>query len=252
MKLKILSLYPQMMDLYGDSGNLQILKYRAEKRGIKVEIDVHNVGDGALDFTGYDLIFMGGGSDKEQKVVASDILQYQKKIRAAYDSGVFFLLICGAMQLFGKYYRDAEDNMIKGLEIFEYYTESSTDKRERCIGNIVIESKIGGEEMKIVGFENHGGQTHGVKQPLGRVLYGNGNTFRDKYEGVKDENLIGTYLHGPLLAKNPKLADEIIRKCLERGYGKEIELAPINDDFENRAREEMLEKLLDKGRVKRS
>ena len=84
------------------------------------------------------------------------------------------------------------------------------------------------------------------------MLYGNGNTFRDKYEGVKDENLIGTYLHGPLLAKNPKLADEIIRKCLERGYGKEIELAPINDDFENRAREEMLEKLLDKGRVKRS
>ena len=251
MKLKILSLYPQMMDLYGDSGNLQILKYRAEKRGIKVEIDTYNVGGEEPDFAKYDLIFMGGGSDKEQKVVAGDIMQYREQIQAAYDSRIFFLLICGAMQLFGKYYRDAEDNMIKGLEIFDYYTESSMDKRERCIGNIVIESEIDGKKTKIVGFENHGGQTHGVKQPLGRVLYGNGNTFRNKFEGVKDENLIGTYLHGPLLAKNPKLADEIIRKCLERKYDKKIELTPLDDDFENRARAEMLEKLLDRGETER-
>lgn len=243
MNLRILSLYPNMMDLYGDSGNLQILKYRAEKRGVKVKIEAYTVGQEQPDFGRYDLVFLGGGSDKEQKVVARDILQYRDEIRKAYEAGVFFLLICGGFQLFGKSYKDAEDNLIEGLGIFDYYTESSTDKRKRCIGNIVIESKIGGRTQKLVGFENHGGQTYGVTQPFGRVIYGNGNTFRNEYEGMMGANVIGTYLHGPLLAKNPELADEILRRCLERKYDKKVVLERLDDAFENKARAEMLAKL---------
>ena len=244
MHLKFLSLYPNMMDLYGDSGNLQILQYRATKRGIKVEIDSHKVGENAPNFSAYDLIFLGGGSDKEQKVVARDILKYRSDIQKSFDSGIFFLLICGGFQLFGEHYKDAENNLIKGLGIFDYYTESSTDKKQRCIGNIVIESKITGKTLKLVGFENHGGQTYGVTSPFGRVLFGNGNTFQNSYEGMMLDNFIGTYLHGPLLSKNPELSDHIIKTCLARKYHKPIHLAPLDDTFENRAREEMLQKLL--------
>lgn len=244
MRLRILHLYPNMMDLYGDSGNLQILKYRTEARGDKVTIDTYTVGDPVPDFMSYDLIFMGGGSDKEQKVVARDILQYKKPLQQALDAGVFFLLICGGFQLFGKSYKDAENNLIKGLGIFGYHTESSTNKRERCIGNIVIETELGGKPLKLVGFENHGGQTHGVVSPFGRVLYGNGNTFKNAYEGKMLDNFIGTYLHGPLLSKNPKLSDYIIKYCLERRYDRLVPLAKLDDTFENRARAEMLKKLL--------
>lgn len=244
MNLRILHLYPNMMDLYGDSGNLQILTYRTEKRGIKVYLDTYIVGDDAPDFTKYDLIFMGGGSDKEQKVVARDIMHHRAALQAALDAKVFFLLICGGFQLFGKYYKDAENNLIKGLGIFGYHTESSTNKRERCIGNIVIETELDGKPLKLVGFENHGGQTSGVVSPFGRVLIGNGNTFKNAYEGKMLENFIGTYLHGPLLAKNPALSDYIIKYCLERKYDRLVKLDKLDDRFENRARSEMLKKLL--------
>lgn len=243
MKLKFLSLYPNMMDLYGDSGNLQILSYRAAKRGVKITIDSHQVGDSAPDFCAYDLLFLGGGSDKEQKVIARDIIQYRSAIQAALDSGVFLLTICGGFQLFGESYRDAEGNLIKGLGLFPYTTEASTDKRERCIGNIVLEVKIAGRTLQIVGFENHGGQTLGVEQPFGRVLYGNGNAFQDTSDGIMRANVIGTYLHGPLLAKNPELADYILATCLHRKYHKNIPLTPLDDTFEICARQEMLAKL---------
>lgn len=244
MILRILHLYPNMMDLYGDSGNLQILKYRAEKRGIKVKIDSHIVGDPTPDFQKYQLIFLGGGSDKEQKVVAHDITQSAKEIKSAYDHGVFFLTICGGFQLFGQSYKDAEDHLIQGLGLFTYHTESSTDKRQRCIGNIVIETELNGQSIKLVGFENHGGQTHGVTQPFGRVLFGNGNTFQNSYEGMMTENFIGTYLHGPLLSKNPELSDYILTQCLTKGAKKAPKLPPLDDTFELRARHELLEKLL--------
>ena len=274
--LKFLHLYPNMMDLYGDSGNLQILKYRAEKRGIKVQIDSHIIASNesaetsAPDFSAYDLIFLGGGSDKEQKVVARDILNYRADLKNAYDSGVFLLTICGGFQLCGKYYKDAEDNLIDGLALFDFYTESSTDKSQRCIGNIVIETEIDQKPVKLVGFENHGGQTHGVAHPFGRVLAGNGNTFRDSFEGMRTPNFIGTYLHGPLLSKNPELSDSILAYCLARKAKNSASpkttassktsaetpksravaesslaaLPKLDDNFELTARREMLEKLL--------
>lgn len=244
LSLHFLHLYPNMMDLYGDSGNLQILKFRAESRGIKISIDSYQIGDPTPDFSQYDLIFLGGGSDKEQKVVARDILNHQAALAAAHQAAIFFLLICGGFQLFGQYYKDATGGRIPGLKFYDYYTESSTDKRQRCIGNIVISANFGGHRHRIIGFENHGGQTRGVTHPFGEVLTGNGNTFASSEEGLFEQNFLGTYLHGPLLSKNPALSDYILSYCLERKYGERIVLSPLDDSFERHARRELLEKLL--------
>lgn len=244
MNLNILYLYPNMMDLYGDGGNIDIIKYRAKKRNIDINLDTYTINDDAPNFSDYDLVFLGGGPDKEQKVVAEDLIQYKDEIRKSLDNGVFYLLICGGFQLFGKYYKDAEDNLIEGLNIFNYYTESSTNKKERCIGNIILETKLNNKKVTLLGFENHGGQTYDVNSSLGRVIYGNGNTFNNEFEGFMQENVIGTYLHGPLLSKNPELADYIIKYMLERKYNKEITLEELDDEFERLAKKEMVDKLL--------
>lgn len=246
MELNVLCLYPNIMDLYGDNGNLEILKYRLNKRGINMNIDTYTIGDGSLNLSDYDLIFMGGGSDKEQKLVAKDLIKYKDKIKHSINSGAFYLLICGAYQLFGKYYIDSENNKIEGLGIFDYYTKSSTNKQKRCIGNIILETDITGKNIKIVGFENHGGQTENVESPFAKVLYGNGNKFLSEYEGYYNKNVLGTYLHGPLLSKNPELADYIIKYCLENKYNKKINLTKLDDKFEEIAKNEILNKYLNK------
>lgn len=249
MELKVLCLYPNIMDLYGDNGNLEILKYRLKMRDIEMSLDSYTLGDPNLDLSDYDLVFMGGGSDKEQKLVAKDLVKYKDKINHSIKSGTFYLLICGAYQLFGKYYKDSEDNLIEGLGILDYYTLSSTNKRERCIGNIILETDILGNSTKIVGFENHGGQTQNVDKPFAKVLYGNGNTFKCEYEGYFNNNILGTYLHGPLLSKNPELADFIIKKCLEKKYNKKINLKKLDDTIEQEAKEEIINKYLIKESV---
>lgn len=249
MNLNVLCLYPNMMDLYGDNGNIEIIKYRSKCRGIEVNIDTYTINDEEPDFYNYDLVFLGGGSDKEQKVVAKDIIKYKKQIERSINIGVFYLLICGGFQLFGKYYKDSENNMIEGLNLFNYYTESSTNKKERCIGNVIIETELNNTNLQILGFENHGGQTHNVDTPFGKVVYGNGNTFQNESEGFRKDNVIGTYLHGPLLSKNPELADHIIKYCLERKYNKKINLKKIDDEFELIAKKEMLDKLLTTSKV---
>ena len=194
-ELKILYLYPDMLELYGDYGNIQVLKYRLEKRGFKAIIDSYSIGDLAPDFTQYDLVFAGGGADQEQSILANDLLQYKDNIHNAIDNGVFFLLICGSYQLFGKYYKGVEGDIIPGLEIFDYYTEAINDRRKRCIGNIIIETSLNNKKTKIIGFENHGGQTFNIDTPFGDVLLGNGNKFGDTKEGFFKENVIATYLH---------------------------------------------------------
>ena len=120
-----------------------------------------------------------GGADQEQGILAQDLIQYKDSIQEAIDSGVFFLLICGAYQLFGKYYKGVEGDIIPGLEVFDYYTEAIHDRKKRCIGNIVIETDLNGKKTKIIGFENHGGQTFDITTPFGTVLSGNGNKFED-------------------------------------------------------------------------
>ena len=185
-----------------------------------------------------------GGADQEQSILAKDLIQYKDNIKEAVKEGVFFLLICGAFQLFGKYYKGVEGNIIPGLEIFDYYTEAILDRKKRCIGNIVIEASLNGFKTKIIGFENHGGQTFDIDTPFGDVLLGNGNKFGDNKEGFFLPNVIATYLHGPLLSKNPELSDYIIQYCLKRKYQEEIILEPLDDSFENLCRKQLLERFL--------
>lgn len=243
-ELKILYLYPDMLELYGDFGNIQVLKYRLEKRGFKAIIDTYSIGSPTPDFTNYDLVFAGGGADNEQSILSKDLIQFKDEIKSAEQNGVFFLLICGAYQLFGKYYKGVEGNIIPGLEIFPYYTEAIADRKKRCIGNIVLDVKLNNLETKVIGFENHGGQTFDISTPFGKVLFGNGNKFGDSEEGFFKENVIATYLHGPLLSKNPELADYIITYCMSRKYNEEINLTPLNDDFENLCRTQLLDRFL--------
>ncbi len=243
-ELKILYLYPDILELYGDYGNIQVLKYRIESRGYTAIIDRYSIGDNAPNFSDYDIVFAGGGADNEQNILANDLIKYKNSISEAIENGVFFLLICGSYQLFGKYYKDVDGNIINGLEIFDYYTEAHPDRKKRCIGNIVIEANLNGLNTKVIGFENHGGQTFNISSSFGNVLFGNGNKFEDTEEGFFQKNVIATYLHGPLLSKNPELADYIIKYCLERKYDEIVELASLNDDFENLCREQLLNRFL--------
>lgn len=245
-EIKILYLYPDILELYGDYGNIQVLKYRIEARGFKTCIDEYCIGDDAPNFNDYDIVFAGGGADNEQSILAEDLIKYKANIKEAVKNGVFFLLICGAYQLFGKYYKDVDENVIPGLEVFDYYTEAIADRKKRCIGNIVIECNLGDLKTQVIGFENHGGQTFGISSSnvFGKVLFGNGNKFGDTDEGYFDKNVIATYLHGPLLSKNPELSDYIIKYCLERKYDEDVILESLNDEFENLCREQLLNRFL--------
>ena len=197
-ELKILYLYPDILELYGDYGNIQVLRYRLEQRGFKAIIDTYSIGDEKPDFSNYDLVFAGGGADQEQSILSTDLIKYKNDIQKAINEGVFFLMICGAFQLFGKYYKGVEGNIIPGLEIFDYYTEAINDRTKRCIGNIIIETALpNGNKTKVIGFENHGGQTYNINTPFGQVLTGNGNKFGDSQEGFFLPNVIATYLHRP-------------------------------------------------------
>ncbi len=243
-KLEILYLYPDILELYGDYGNIQVLKYRLEKRDIECNITSYSIGDEIPDFTKYDLVFAGGGADQEQGILAEDLMKLRENIKIAIDKGVFFLLICGAYQLFGQYYKDVDGNVIPGLEIFDYYTEANNDRKKRCIGNIIIETTLENQDIKIIGFENHGGQTFNINNPFGKVLSGNGNKFEDEFEGFFENNVLATYLHGPLLSKNPELTDYIIKYCLERKYNEEVDLVELDDTFENKCRSQLIGKFL--------
>ena len=248
--LKILYLYPDMLELYGDYGNIQVLKYRIESRGYKAIIDRYSIGDAAPNFNNYDIVFAGGGADNEQSILANDLIKYKDNIKEAVNNGVFFLLICGAYQLFGKYYKGVEGNIIPGLEVFDYYTVANPDRKKRCIGNIVIDANLSSSndiiKTKVIGFENHGGQTFNISDSFGNVLFGNGNKFGDSEEGFFQNNVIATYLHGPLLSKNPELCDYIIKYCLGRRYNENVILEPLNDGFENLCREQLLKRFLEK------
>ena len=168
MNLKICWMYHDLMDLYGDKGNIQVLKIRAQKRNIECIVDTCSLKE-EKDLSAYDLLFIGGGADKEQSLLVEDLLSRKENIQKAMDEGSFILLICGGYQLFGQYYLDGDGNKIEGLGFFDYYTESAS-RDVRCIGNIAIEVDVEGEKFKAVGFENHGGQTKNVSTPFGRVL----------------------------------------------------------------------------------
>lgn len=242
--IKILHMYADMLDLYGDSGNMEIMKYRCNMRGIGCEIDKYSVDSPMPDFSAYDLIYIGGGADLEQQHISADLLKCRDGIVKAYKNGTFLFLICGGYQLMGKYYRDADGNDIKGLGLFDYFTVAPNSRRKRCIGNIVVQTEITGKPVKVLGFENHGGQTQNVKTPFGKVLYGNGNCSKSEFEGYFEKNVIATYLHGPMLSKNPEISDYMIEYCINRSVDSPEKLVPLDDKLEKECRKVMLDRLL--------
>jgi CobQ-like glutamine amidotransferase family enzyme len=240
MNLKILWMYHDLMDLYGDKGNIQVLKTRCEKRGIEAQVDTCTIGE-SRDPREYDLFFMGGGADHEQTLIYEDLISRRDKILEAMAGNTAFLLICGGYQLFGGFYKDQDGQIMKGLDIFSYYTEAS-DRDHRCIGNIAVETVIDGERIVAAGFENHGGQTQAVMTPFARVLYGHGNSYNGGTEGFMNDQVLATYMHGPLLPKNPKIADAVIRRGLRKRYGA-VDLEPLDDTLENEALQVMLRRM---------
>ena len=229
-------MYHDIMDLYGDKGNMLVLSKRCKDRGIPFELDTCGIGE-EKDLSSYDLLFFGGGADKEQLSLIPDLLSRKENIAKAIDEKTFVLLICGGYQMFGKYYVAADGSKIECLGFYDYRTETGAEG-SRCIGNIVIDAQLDDLHTKMVGFENHGGQTVGVDHPLGKVLYGCGNSFAAGWEGFYDGKVLGTYLHGPLLPKNPKIADFVIAKALQKkdpGF-QMSDLQPLDDTLENSAR----------------
>lgn len=233
-------MYHNLMDLYGDKGNAEVLRRRAEKRGIEVQLDTCTIGE-EKNIDEYDLFFLGGGADKEQNLIFADLLQRKQSIQTAMDHKTAFLLICGGYQLFGQYYKDQDGNVIEGLKFFDYYTVAG-NRDERCIGNIAVETTMDGKAFKAVGFENHGGQTKNVSTPFAKVLSGHGNEMHSGYEGFMNEQVLATYMHGPLLPKNPDIADAILKRALKKRYG-EATLEPLDDTIEYQAQNVMLERL---------
>lgn len=243
MEIRIVWMYHDIMDLYGDKGNMMVLKRRCEERGISVVLDTCGIGE-SCDLNYYDLIFLGGGADREQMMLIDDLLSRRDNIKEAMDNGSFVFLVCGGYQLFGQYYIAADGSKINGLQFFDYFTETG-ENGTRCIGNIAIECVLDGKKVTAVGFENHGGQTRNVKQPLGKVLSGYGNNFTERVEGFYNGNVFGTYLHGPLLPKNPEIADFMIWKALKKRYPslKQTDLTPLDDTLENKAKNALLRRM---------
>ena len=242
MELNICHLYPDLLNVYGDVGNILILKHRAELRGIKVNILNNSLND-AFDVDDYDIVLFGGGQDFEQSIVSNDLSGAKKDALEKYiEAGKVLIAICGGYQLLGKYYTAPNGEKINGLGILDIYTESGDT---RFIGNTVIYNEDFNEYY--VGFENHSGRTeiNGLK-PLGKCVHGYGNNGSDGYEGCIYKNTYCTYFHGSLLAKNPELADRFISTALSLKYGKEITLEPLDDSFEIKAKEYMINRLNNK------
>jgi len=226
MKITIGHLYPELLNLYGDRGNIQCMKKRLEWRDIEVEVKEYQLED-EIDFSNLDIVLLGGGSDREQLLVCHKLLSLKEDFKEFVEDYGVVIAVCGGYQLLGDYYQTSS-GIIEGLSLVDIYTEQ---RPGRLINNIVIQSKL--FKMPIVGFENHGGRTFfGAKaEPLGKVLYGSGNNGETKDEGVIYKNVVGTYLHGPLLPKNPQLCDYLLEKALKRKYGN-VELAELDDNQE--------------------
>lgn len=283
LSLTIGWLYPELMSTYGDRGNIIVLQKRCEWRGIEPEIKKLDLGFKIEDLRKCDLLFMGGAQDRQQKIVSEDLREKADVLSKLIQDDIPGLYICGAYQFLGKYYKEADGTIIEGLGIFDLYTESPGENSARLIGNIVAslchpelvsgsqDSNLRQNDIKretIVGFENHGGRTYLEKgvQPLATVKVGfgnNGNQPRldggqagDKTEGAVYKNSFGSYMHGPILPKNPHFADLLIKLALEKKYlpanathkalqagKKAIDLSLLNDSLEWQAHNSIVNKL---------
>ena len=228
-RLRIAHLFPELLNLYGDGGNVIVLQKRCQWRGIDVEVVPVRYGD-RPSFSDVDVAFIGGGSDREQKIVCDQLQAVGDELRAYVADGGVLLAVCGGYQLLGHSYLMGDEE-VRGLSLVDLYTDRG---EPRLIGNVMVESAICADP--IVGYENHGGRTHlgqGVR-PLGRVLSGHGNDGVSGEEGCLWNNVVGTYVHGPLLPKNPGVADWLLARALER-RGLPAELEPLDDAAEHEA-----------------
>ncbi|GAA0080422.1 MULTISPECIES: type 1 glutamine amidotransferase [Clostridium] len=233
MELNICHLYPDLLNVYGDIGNILVLKYRAQQRGIKINVSNVSIKD-SFPIDKYDITLFGGGQDYEQAIVSKDMVETKKDDLTEYiERGKVLLAICGGYQLLGKYYTTPEGEKLDGLNILDIYTEGGDT---RFIGNTVIKNEDFNETY--VGFENHSGRTYiGNLKPLGKVIAGYGNNGEDQQEGCIYKNTFGTYFHGSLLSKNPELADRLLSTALKNKYGEDIKLDPLDDNLEFKAKE---------------
>lgn len=214
MIFKIAWMYYDLLELYSDRGNLIVMEKILQDNEIEYKLDKLTISD-TQDISDYDFVFLGGGTDRAIKIVEEHLFSKKPEFKNVMKNNGFILTICGGYQLFGKYYKSLDNKITKGLGIFDYHTESG---KNRCVGNIKIEvedSKIG----RVIGFENHAGETKNVDgNYFGKTRVGHGNEFGGAYEGYMSENFIGTYIHGPLLPKNPQIAKYIIESVLLKKY----------------------------------
>lgn len=232
-KLNIAWLYPDLMSTYGDRGNVISLQKRCEWREIDVMVVPVTLETRNSALYNSDLIFMGGAQDRQQKLVGEDFLKRKGPVvKEMIEKGIPALFVCAAYQFVGHYYKPYQGDTIPGAGIFDLYTEHPGDQAKRLIGNVV--ATLLGDSKTIVGFENHGGRTYlgSRMKPLAKVLRGFGNNGEDGFEGATYKNGIGSYFHGPLLPKNPHIADWLIAKALEVKYKKQIALKPLDDSLE--------------------
>ena len=239
MELHICHLYPDLLNSYGDIGNVMIMQQRLEKRGIKVVLHNVSVGD-PFEKEVYDIVFFGGGQDFEQAIVSKDLIENKRNDLIDYiENNKVFIAICGGYQLLGKYYMSAENQRLEGLDILNIYTDKGD---HRAINNLILKDG----DHYYVGFENHSGKTYiNDLKPLGHVEYGFVNNGEDHYEGCRYKNTIGTYLHGPLFSKNPELCDDLLQTALSLKYG-EIKLEPLDDEFPQKAKQVLIDRYLNR------
>lgn len=236
-KLNIVHLYPDLLNLYGDKGNIACMQKRLNWRGIEANIIQCTNEEHSFDLNNADIIFIGGGSDREQEIVCGLLLKKKNELKEFVENNGVLLAVCGGYQLLGKYYQTS-DSKIEGLGLLDIYTEAGPD---RLIGNVVLSNE--NLSMPIVGFENHAGRTFiGSHSPLGKVVFGYGNTGDSGCEGVIYKNVFATYLHGPLLPKNPQLCDMILTAALKRKYPDFERLVPLDDTLEKKANKYIADK----------
>ena len=234
MRLVLGHLYPDYLNIYADRGNMAVLERRAAWRGIELDYRPISVGDRVRPGE-HDLLYIGGGQDREQALIAPDLAAKAEQVSEAVASGAALLAVCGGYQLLGRFYRDRSGAELPGIGLFPLHTVAG---ERRMIGDVLLECELEpGTTRTLAGFENHAGRTflEDGARPLGRVIAGFGNNGEDGFEGCRLERAIGTYLHGPLLPRNSWLADWLLGEALARRLGEPPALEPLPDDFEEDA-----------------
>ncbi len=232
--VRLCHLYPREMNIYADRGNIAVLAGRLRSRGLDLEL--HEAGPGEpIPAGGVDLVYLGGGQDRDQQAVAADLAATKAAdVRGLLDGGAAGLFVCGGYQLAGHSYHTAGGETVPGIGVLDVTTVAGDG---RLIGDIVLRSDLGPASGQLVGYENHAGRTTlgDGAETLGRVVQGHGNNGKDRTEGAVANRTIGTYLHGPLLPKNPWLADLLLGWALEHRYGRPFDLEPLDDRLEQAA-----------------